>query len=90
MYEAVSDGVRGMSSRLFLSIASMRLYVDAVFGSIRLQAAPVSYGQAQDALAGAVCLLHEQGGLQYAVYGLTCMRSYLTCLRLEIGGIDFL
>ena len=39
MYEAVSDGVRGISSRLFLSIASMRLYVDAVFGSIRLQAA---------------------------------------------------
>ena len=56
MYEAVSDGVRGMSSR------------------------PVSYGQAQDTLAGAVCLLHEQGGLQYAVYGLTCVRTYLTGL----------
>ena len=42
MYEAVSDGVRGMSSRLFLSIASMRLYVDAVFGSIRLQGRDIS------------------------------------------------
>ena len=85
MYEAVSDGVRGMSSRLFLSIASMRLYVDAVFGSIRLQAAssrsaPYLTAQAQDTLAGAVCLLHEQGGLQYAVYGLTCVRTYLTGL----------
>ncbi len=61
----------------FVCGRGLRLYPSA--GRLK-PVRPVSYGQAQDTLAGAVCLLHEQGGLQYAVYGLTCVRTYLTGL----------
>ena len=58
----------------------MRLYVEAVFGSILLQAASRRSAQAKDTLAGTVGLLYKQSGLKDTINGFTRMGALLAGL----------